>query len=72
MIEVFKTDVNDEFTALWLLDSLHANFAHWKANFDLDDSDHILRVVPLKGEVCVITVVAWLAKHGYWAEQLPD
>ena len=44
MIEVFKTNVQHEEDAQILVKKLTEHFPHYKINFDLMDSDNILRV----------------------------
>lgn len=72
MIEVFKTNVNEPAHAALLLDSIHETFEGYKANFDLDDCDNILRVSSKSGEVCASAVIALLKGSGFVAEVLPD
>jgi hypothetical protein len=43
MVEVFKTSVNDPEEAKQLLERLNGHFPQSKINFDLEDSDNILR-----------------------------
>ena len=43
-VEVFKTNVSDARQARVLLLHLHQTFPTYKATFDLDDCDRILRV----------------------------
>jgi hypothetical protein len=45
MIEVFKTNINCADKATQLVEQIHENFASYRANFDLNDCDRILRVV---------------------------
>ncbi|HTF21000.1 MAG TPA: hypothetical protein VK658_23155 [Chryseolinea sp.] len=72
MVEVFKTNVSDGFSATLLLDALHADHLLYMANFDLEDRDRVLRVKCLVGEVDAPGVIALLHKHGFAAEILPD
>lgn len=44
MVEVFKTNVNNKWSANWLVEKLQQHFPDHKINFDLDDCDKILRV----------------------------
>ena len=44
MIEVFKTNVQEDELAKQLATKLHVHFPHCKINFDLQDCDKILRV----------------------------
>jgi hypothetical protein len=72
MVEVFKTDVGDAEAAKSLLKQIHENFNAYRANFDLSDCDHILRVQCALGTVCALSIIELLQKNGYWAEILPD
>jgi hypothetical protein len=72
MIEVFKTDVKDADHANLLIDQIHQNFDHYKANFDLDDCDKILRVKCASGEIQSSLLIALLNEFGFEAETLPD
>jgi hypothetical protein len=72
MIEVFKTDVSCREHANRLLEQIHKTFAGYKANFDLDDCDRVLRVVNRTGSVESLHFIDWLKKLGCTAEILPD
>jgi len=72
MIEVFKTNVTNEAHARMLVNMIHQSFAGYKANFDLQDCDKILRIVNTTGSVRVGTVINFLNHFGFHAEVLPD
>jgi hypothetical protein len=72
MIEVFKTNVYKDEDAKMLLDQIHSGFSHYKANFDLDDCDKILRVESVAGYVDSSFVIKLLDSFGFYAEILPD
>ncbi len=72
MIEVFKTGVCNISVAQKLVREINEKFPEYKANFDLDDCDHILRVVSETGPVVSTAIVALLARAGYDVEILPD
>lgn len=72
MIEVFKTNVYDRQQADWLVDLIHKAFAGYKANFDLDDCDKILRVASVAGAVHSSMVIHLLKHHGFEIEVLAD
>jgi hypothetical protein len=72
MVEVFKTNVKDRDHANILIDQLHQTFAGYKASFDLEDCDHILRIECLMGWPNVSSVIRLLARFGYQADLLPD
>lgn len=71
MIEIFKTDVMSTEDAVLLVGQLNHQLGY-KANFDLQDCDHILRVVNSAGEVEPQIVIRMLEKQGFCAEVLPD
>jgi hypothetical protein len=72
MIEVFKTNVTERKIANMLIERIHAIFRHYRANFDLDDCDNILRVKSNKDEVQHASLISLLEEFGYNAEVLPD
>ena len=72
MIEVFKTDVNDQDNAKMLVDRIHNAFRHCRANFDLEDCDKILRVKGITGEEETWQIVTLVKSFGWHAEILPD
>jgi hypothetical protein len=72
MIEVFKTDVTDAVFAKLLLNQIHRNFPAYKANFDLEDCDRILRVEHGGGPVRAAAVIDLLKDWGIWAAVLSD
>lgn len=72
MVEVFKTDVRNKNQAQMLLHQIHTIFRNYKANFDLEDCDNILRIQTKSGEVMQSAVVELLKDFGYTAEVLPD
>jgi len=72
MVEVFKTNVQDVQHANFLLDQIHQSFRGYKANFDLEDCDKILRIALTKEMVDAASIINLLQKNGYKAEILPD
>lgn len=71
MIEVFKTNINCTEKAIQLLEMIHTHFENYRANFDLEDCDRILRVVNDKGNI-ELHFTHWLKSFGCNAEILPD
>lgn len=71
MIEVFKTNINCPDKARQLIENIQATFVHYKANFDLDDCDRILRV-DCNAEKISAMFIHWLSSNGCEAEALPD
>ncbi len=72
MIEVFKTDMDCAEKARLLIEQLHQKFADYKANFDLNDCDNILRIVSRSGMIANTTLLKWLKQAGCNASVLPD
>ena len=72
MIEVFKTNVESHDQAAMLIEEIHRNFAGYKANFDLQDCDNILRVKSVTQSVESDCVINFLKDFGFEAEILPD
>jgi hypothetical protein len=57
MVEIFKTDIQSEQVAAEILNSLQSAFPNYKMNFDLDDSDKILRIESTTIDVEAVKVV---------------
>jgi len=70
MIEVFKTNINCAEQARELVEQIQRHFTGYKANFDLDDCDRILRIVT-SGAIAM-HFIDWLKDCGCHAEVLPD
>lgn len=70
IIEVFKTNVQEELDAQKLQQVLHEHFPLCKINFDLNDCDKILRI---EGEtVCIESVINVLRKLNFICEVLEE
>src|SRR3954453_10033077 len=72
MVEVFKTNVTNTTQANWILDQMRKTFINYKANFDLEDCDNILRVESVTGSIEIASLISFLKGFGYIAEVLPD
>ena len=72
MVEVFKTNVSDAGQANMLLEQIHKAYIGYRANFDLEDCDKVLRVQSATGEVRSACLIAFLHEFGICAEVLPD
>lgn len=70
MVEVFKTNVTDPGQAEMLVNAIHGAFLGYKANFDLQDCDHILRVASA-GFIHPDGLLRLVQAHGFQAEVLP-
>ena len=71
LVEVFKTNVGDTDQAKIVVDRIHASFADYTANFDLDDCDRILRVVSERS-IAVPALIVLLKEFDIDAEVLSD
>ena len=72
MVEVFKTDVRDLEQARFLIEQIHIGFDGYKANFDLDDCDKILRVESNSKSIEGDLLLDLLNSYGFEADILPD
>jgi hypothetical protein len=72
MVEVFKTGVTDPAVADLLREHIHRTFPRYRANFDLEDCDRILRVEHPGGQVRTEAVIGLLSDLGTHAVVLPD
>ena len=72
MIEVFKTNVCHPDHANMLIEQIHRTFMEYKANFDLEDCDRILRVKSATGQVQPSLLIGLLRDYGFQAEVLPE
>ena len=72
MIEIFRTNVEDEANAGMLVSYIEKHFKNYEASFDLEDCDRILRVINNEGEVFSYQLIKLLFKLGCKAEILED
>jgi hypothetical protein len=72
MVEVFKTNVTDQDHANRLIDQIHYAYQEYKANFDLEDCDRILRVKCTTETIQPSLLIGLLMDSGFRAEVLPD
>jgi hypothetical protein len=72
MIEVFKTNVKYQNVADKLIDLIHKTFIGYKANFDLQDCDNILRVKSMTGSIESTHLIYLLKEFECNAEILQD
>jgi len=72
MVEVFKTNVKDCDHACWIIDRIHKEFANYKANFDLEDCDNILRIKCTESLIESQSIIKLLQGLGFYAEVLQD
>ncbi|QJX46967.1 hypothetical protein HMJ29_08485 [Hymenobacter taeanensis] len=72
MVEVFKTNVRARRHARLLLAQIHANFREYRATFDLEDCDQILRVESRQAVIQPLGLIQLLQEAGFQAEVLPE
>ena len=72
MVEVFKTNVTDLAQADLHLTEIHQTFRNYKANFDLEDCDKILRVKCTTDFIQSVALINLLQDFGFDAEVLPE
>ena len=71
-VEVFKTNLKEYSEAEKILELLHQQFPHYKANVDLSDCDRILRIECTNESVDESIISKFIADAGYVSEVLPD
>ena len=69
-VEVFKTNVESDLSAMDIVRSLHQLFPSLRINFDLDDCDRILRVQGIN--ICAKSIAEVLEWKGFECEVLED
>lgn len=72
MVEVFRTNVRNGEEARMLIALIESTFTNYKANFDLEDCDRILRVKTEQDRVQPWQLIRLLKTFGFDAEVLPD
>jgi len=72
IVQVFKTDVQDQQVAGNIILFLQRNFSHCRINFDLDDCDKILRIESMQGSLEEAKIQLLIARYGYHCEPLQD
>jgi hypothetical protein len=72
-VEVFRTNVDSPLLAATIIRVLQSRFVAFKATFDLDDCDRVLRVQSPYGEPTLWVQVATLVRgFGVQIEALPE
>lgn len=72
MVEVFKTTVEKQSQARLLVDLICLAFTGYRATFDLEDCDKVLRISCEGPAVCHASVIGLLESFGYEAAVLDD
>ncbi|WP_433778563.1 hypothetical protein [Flavobacterium anhuiense] len=69
MIEVFKTNVQEESQCNIIIEKLLEHYPNGSINFDLEDCDKILRIHA--SAISNTKIIDILNSHGYFCEVLP-
>ena len=72
MVEVFKTDVEKQGQARLLADLICLAFTGYRASFDLEDCDRVLRISCEGAAICNASVIGLLRSFGYKAALLEE
>ncbi|WP_291041045.1 hypothetical protein [Dyadobacter sp. 50-39] len=72
MVEVFKTDVEQQSQARLLSDLICLAFTGYRASFDLEDCDRVLRISCEQATICNAGVIGLLESFGYQAKVMED
>jgi hypothetical protein len=72
MVEVFRTNIDTDKNADFILKQLQAVFPDCKINFDLEDCDKILRIETQNGHINLCGITQIVNNFGYSADVLPD
>jgi len=72
MVEVFKTNVGDSFSAKKIISLIHTHFTGYIANFDLEDCDRILRIQSIDRPIEAGDILQLMNDYGLYAEILMD
>ncbi|MEO6523094.1 MAG: hypothetical protein ABIN91_15540 [Mucilaginibacter sp.] len=70
MVEVFKTNVTEPHHANMIVERIHHAYTNYKANFDLEDCDNILRIKCHEGNISPSCLIELLKNLGFYAEVL--
>ncbi len=72
MVEVFKTNIQTEKEADFILEKLQKEFPNFKINFDLEDCDNILRMETADIVIDGAPVIDLVSRYGFKINVLPD
>ncbi len=72
MVEVFRTNIQTEKEADFILEELQKAFPDCFINFDLEDCENILRMETEDRTIDAAPFIALVKKHGFAIEILPD
>lgn len=71
-IEVYKTNVQNNSQGNRIIRFIHRHYPCYNANFDMEDSDRILRVESFHESIDNENIVSLMKQFGCTAEPLPD
>jgi len=72
IVQVFKTDVEDQVIARHIVRFLQQTFSHCRINFDLEDCDKVLRIESSQTSIEEREVQLLMAGYGHHCELLQD
>ncbi|MGN6436361.1 MAG: hypothetical protein ACTHMM_07490 [Agriterribacter sp.] len=72
IVEVYKTNVEDQQQGNRIIYFLHRNYPWYNANFDLHDTDRILRIESYRQTINNENIINLVKQFGCTAEVLPD
>lgn len=72
MVEVFRTNIETEKDAKFILELLQNQFTNYKINFDLEDCDNILRVESSDTILDATSIILKVKICGFEIEVLPN
>ncbi len=72
IVQVFKTDVQDQLVARRIILFLQQTLSHCRINFDLDDCDRILRIENQQESIAETRIQLFIASYGHHCEPLQD
>ena len=72
VVEVYKTNVQNETQGNRIIRFLHRNYPWYNVNFDLDDIDRVLRIESYQRKIDNESIISLVRQLGCKAEPLPD
>jgi hypothetical protein len=70
IVKIFKTDVEHQVVARYIIFFLQQTFSNYRINFDLEDTDNILRIESQQGSIDEREIQSLLASCGHQCEPL--
>ncbi|MBX2922032.1 MAG: hypothetical protein KF746_07560 [Chitinophagaceae bacterium] len=72
VVEIYKTNVQSKMQGSRIIGFLHRHYPWYNANFDLEDTDRILRVESFHQHIDNENIIGIMKQFGCKAEPLPD